>query len=95
MFQGRSLPYLYPITARSYYPGTKDQELCDRVLRISRLFQLPYLLSALEDPDTRTLSGTPCRDNLLVPRYSRSDDLGSLGRSDKDELETALDIVCL
>lgn len=98
MLKGCRLPDLDSCGATSYDPRAKDEDLFDGLIQVGREGQLCHLLSPLEHPEAFCAVATrvgPGRKDLLFPCIGSCDVCRRLRASYKDEVQTALEIVCL
>lgn len=95
---GGGLPSLDPRRATGHYPRTKDENLPYGLVEVAGQWQFCDLLAPLEDPESLRASiarVAPSSKDLLFPSIRCSYIGRSLGTSDEDKVEAALEIVCL
>lgn len=92
------LPNLYSREAACHYPGTEDEDLPYRLVEVAGQFEFAGLFAPLKYPKTLRFTiarVSPGGIDPLLPGVSRGDVCRSLGPGDEDEIEAALQIVCL
>lgn len=98
VLEGSRLPHLYPRGAACHDPGTEDENLPYRLVEIIWELELSSLLSPLEYPEALRLAiarVAPGRKDPVLPCVCGGDICRSLGSRNEDEIQSALEIVCL